>query len=244
MELADFKDKHLGKRCFVLGCGGSLEHENLDLIADEISFGMNNIVLIYPFTKWRPTYYYNSTKQVERLPHWLNCANEIVRDGTISFVRKGSSIMDAPNVMRYRYQYLKSDEDQVYVAWSKDPTNIIVHFKMSLYGLMQLVAYMGFGKVYLLGFDNDFKVGHNHFVDEYEGGFAWTEEVVKKERYWQGKAHRYIKSYTDALGIQVYNCSMNSLVTCWPKINLEEVINKRMLCGTGKHTLADILETC
>jgi hypothetical protein len=221
--IESYKDLHKGQRAFVLGCGGSLEHTPLHMIADEISFGMNNIRLIYPFTRWRPTYYYNSTTCVEKYPHWLKCADETVDDGTTCFVRNKSPIKHAPNVVRFTYHVL-TDGGIWLSGWSKDLTNGIVHFKMSLYGLMQLVLYMGFSEVYLMGFDNDFKVGHNHFVDDYEGEFVWTEETAEHQRYWQGYAHKVIKNYTDNLGVSVIDCTVGGLLNVYPKARLEDVV--------------------
>ena len=44
-------------RCFVLGNGPSLNETDLDLLTREVSFGVNRCELIYPNTKWRPTYW-------------------------------------------------------------------------------------------------------------------------------------------------------------------------------------------
>ena len=44
-------------RCFILGNGPSLNETNLDLLVGEVSFGVNRCDLIYPKTKWRPTYW-------------------------------------------------------------------------------------------------------------------------------------------------------------------------------------------
>jgi len=44
-------------RAFVIGNGPSLKPDQLDLLRNEISFGVNRIHLIYPQTKWRPTYW-------------------------------------------------------------------------------------------------------------------------------------------------------------------------------------------
>ena len=36
MQFEQFKNKHLGQRCFILGCAPSLKNENLQLLKDEI----------------------------------------------------------------------------------------------------------------------------------------------------------------------------------------------------------------
>ena len=44
-------------RCFVLGNGPSLALDNLDLLQNEVTFGVNQCELIYSKTTWRPTYW-------------------------------------------------------------------------------------------------------------------------------------------------------------------------------------------
>jgi len=74
---------HYSGRCFIVGNGPSLANTNLDLIKDEISFGMNRIPLIYNKTKWRPTYYiYCSTNvnTVEWGTAWTKSVNDAVNE--------------------------------------------------------------------------------------------------------------------------------------------------------------------
>ena len=47
----------LGKRIFLVGNGPSLNDMNLDLLENEDTMKMNRIDLLFPKTKWRPTYY-------------------------------------------------------------------------------------------------------------------------------------------------------------------------------------------
>jgi hypothetical protein len=51
--------------------------------------------------------------------------------------------------------------------WSEEPQNIIYHYH-SMYGGMQLIKYMGFEKVYLLGCDLGFKYFNPHMI--FNGG--------------------------------------------------------------------------
>ena len=43
-------------RAFVVGNGPSLVKTPLDLLVGEVSWGVNQVHLLYPYTKWRPTY--------------------------------------------------------------------------------------------------------------------------------------------------------------------------------------------
>ena len=56
--LKSLKDKHKGKRCFVICNGPSLKPEDLTKIHEhgDISIGMNMIGRVYSETPWRVTY--------------------------------------------------------------------------------------------------------------------------------------------------------------------------------------------
>lgn len=225
VEIADFKDKHKGERCFVLGCGPSLRHTNLDLIADEISFAMNNICLIYPQTKWRPTYYWNTTTNVNRFPSWLAMANEAVSYGQPSFIRLKSPISDAPNVIRVDVQGARYKWDSLPMSlWTPDAADHICLYRMSAYGLMQLVQYMGCNPVYFLGFDGLFVANAaNHFSPDYEAGYVWTAEQARHETIIQRDAHERVKACADYFGIDIYDCTVDGHLAIYPKAVLEEI---------------------
>ena len=52
-----FQGIHNGERCFIVANGPSLLKTNLDLLANEITFGLNRIYLNFDKSSFRPTYY-------------------------------------------------------------------------------------------------------------------------------------------------------------------------------------------
>lgn len=77
---------HRNERCFIVATGPSLTMEDLQLIKDEVTFGMNSITRIFDKTDWRPTYYGIQDRQVyekmERsiMEYYRNANNVIVAD--------------------------------------------------------------------------------------------------------------------------------------------------------------------
>ena len=54
-QLLQFKDKHLGEDCFIIGNGPSLKHMDLSPLRDYHTFGQNKIFLIFEkalFVHW------------------------------------------------------------------------------------------------------------------------------------------------------------------------------------------------
>ena len=58
-QLALYKGKFTGKRCFLIGNGPSLRAEDLTRLreAGEITFAFNRIYSIFDQTPWRPNFY-------------------------------------------------------------------------------------------------------------------------------------------------------------------------------------------
>jgi len=78
--------------------------------------------------------------------------------------------------------------------------------------------------IFLLGFD--FKCGEDqasHWYDKYEW---WTSEAA---RYWP----RWAKHFSTALpqlrkhGVSVFNCSMDSRISAFPKIPVDDILNTK-----------------
>lgn len=55
-QLRELKDAYRGERCVIMGNGPSLKQMDLGLIADEITFGLNRIYLLYPEITFRPNF--------------------------------------------------------------------------------------------------------------------------------------------------------------------------------------------
>ena len=56
-RLYALKDRHRGRRGFVIGAGPSLSPADLSRLRDETTFASNKIYLAFDDTDWRPTYY-------------------------------------------------------------------------------------------------------------------------------------------------------------------------------------------
>src|SRR5512136_2754506 len=56
-RLAEFKDRHRGQRCFVIGNGPSLKQTDLTKLRNEVTYGMNRIYLAFPELGFGTTYY-------------------------------------------------------------------------------------------------------------------------------------------------------------------------------------------
>ena len=56
-KLKALKNKHKGKRCFVIGNGPSLNKMDLSLLKNEYTFGVNGVFYAFDELGFMPTYY-------------------------------------------------------------------------------------------------------------------------------------------------------------------------------------------
>src|SRR3546814_9326201 len=54
-DIAQFKDRHRGERCFILGGGPSLKKIDPGKLRNEVKFAVNGIFLIYEWIGFEPT---------------------------------------------------------------------------------------------------------------------------------------------------------------------------------------------
>ncbi|MCL5269955.1 MAG: hypothetical protein M1457_05215, partial [bacterium] len=55
-RLAALRDRHRGRRCFVIGNGPSLTLADLERLRGDVTIAANKIYLAFPRVAWRPTY--------------------------------------------------------------------------------------------------------------------------------------------------------------------------------------------
>ncbi len=180
-DLKTLHNMYGGERVFVIGNGPSLSNTPLELLAQEHTFTLNNINLIYPELEWRPNFYLfmkNSINNNER-----SFIEENIDQGTICFINeKYMDVFGRYNNVHYiERKKLPSDPltvatkdntqfneikfEQLTDVWSDDITQG-VYKQHSMYPILQIVGYLGFDNVYLLGCDLGFEVQKPYLLFE------------------------------------------------------------------------------
>lgn len=170
-DLALFRDKHLGKRCFIMGNGPSLNKMDLSKLDNEVVFGCNACFLLFDRITWRPMYYSCVDSRV--LPdraldivkmHEENPSMTLffpgklhIHDGTGAIKDTKSWIPKDKN--RYYFNHVNLKEDNLpWSAFSVDANNHVVMPHTVSITLMQIAFYMGFRVIYLIGCDTSYAV--------------------------------------------------------------------------------------
>jgi hypothetical protein len=221
-RLADFKDKHRGQRCFIIGNGPSLKQTDLTLLQHEATFGMNRIYLAFPELGYETTYFVCINSLVIE-----QCADDIRRLSMPKFLSWRSRDLIPPNnafedliFLHTTYSGPKFAHDVRGRLWEgATVTNVT----------LQMAYYMGFDPVILIGVDHTYSAqgkpnttivsqsdDKDHFNANYFGkGFRWQlPDLDTSERgYWMAR-----KAFeTD--GRQVLDATVGGKLAIFPKVD-------------------------
>lgn len=168
--IGQFRDIHLGQRCFILGCGPSLKQHDPSWLVDEYTFGMNGIFLLRDWLGFEPTYY-----AVED-----NLFHEDRFHDIKDFVRASACFyplqFECHGFNRSNHYYYGGiyDFDEVddpdWPSFSDDATRLLFSGGTATYICLQLAYFMGFEEVVLLGMDHSYTVPKGIIVR----GDEWT----------------------------------------------------------------------
>ena len=225
-RLHTLKDKHRGKRCFIIGNGPSLNNMDLSLLENEITFGLNRIYLLFDKIGFNTTYLVSINEYVVE-----QSAAEIERLSCKKFIS-----WDARN-------HIPFTPDTVFLRRRSGPKFCIDVSKQGIwdgatvtYVAMQLAYYMGISEVILIGVDHNFKTegephklvvsqgeDPNHFDPHYFGkGFKWQLPDLKMSEHAYELALRAFRND----GRRILDATVGGKLQVFPKVDYKKIISK------------------
>ena len=235
-KIGSWRNRYRGQRAFLLGNGPSIVNQDLSLLKEEITFGVNAIYLHKERMGFLPTHY-------------------LVEDTLVAEDRRDEIIaLNGPNIWLGNYlKYCLSDVDAYWLNVLIDYRDYqgFPHFSPNLerlvwvggtvtYLAMQLAYFMGIQTLYLLGFDHQYQIPEsglvqgdliistdsdpNHFHPDYFGkGYRW--HFPKTERMEQA----YIKARTiyNRSGRRIINASEGGHLEVFPRQDYVTVLREQ-----------------
>lgn len=233
-QLAAFKDKYKGKRCFLVGNGPSLKADDLTKLHKngDITFAFNRVYNIFDDTPWRPTFYISQDEKMlagcqdvvnslelpcKFIPIQLNWYHDInINDASYFNIK--------PQLSENPDEYLFSD----------DIAKEIYHSGTGMYTAVQMAAYMGFCEIYFIGVDHHFHTSINN------KGEIVVDNTVKdyfSDKYNTDKDKLYIpntekstltyvamKKHCDERNIKVFNVTRGGKLEVFPRVDFDTLI--------------------
>jgi len=238
-----FRNRHEGRRCFVIGNGPSLKEQDLAPLADEVTFVVNYFQL-HPIISntWQPTYYCLSD------PAYFDGREpvESIRD-------IAAKVPAAPFfVPYYAYDFLQSTRalpaDRTYYVglaggkeeeWTEKPdfTRIMPGFRTVVQLAIMAAMYMGCSPIYLMGLDHDW-LSHggtpiNFYTKEEAksqpqgniGNWDYKSLMVAMTTIWN--VYEMHKRIAANCGIEIINVTHGGFLDVFERARYEDVISSQ-----------------
>lgn len=219
--LKPYKNKHQGKRCFIVGTGPSLKMEDLEKIKGEYSFSVNSIVLSFADTTWRPTYYaigdrfgYEKLKTAIReakMPIiFCGISNKVMTPRMdVDFIPYPVNLLDHGKMIPEHIN-----------KFGGDAFKVVYDGHSITYSAMELAVYMGFKEIVLLGIDCDYSKAVNHIK-------AYSVQTDINAAYLMRESYKIARKWTDEHGVKILNATRNAKLDVFERVDLEVILDKK-----------------
>lgn len=234
LNIEKLKNKHLGKRCFIVATGPSLRIEDLDILHNnnEICISVNKIYRCFPLTKWRPNYvgmtdpkivadFIKDMKNEVEVPK-----NVFVGDNSVHTEPKG--LIDGIEYFHLNY---KAFEPELPLFTDDMAKGAYMGCTVTYDFALQMAAYMGFSEIYLLGVDHTMtgKISNanNHFIDNY-----YDEDEKDDSHFnpsnWDGATKAYMSAeiYSRKHGFRIYNATRGGKLEVFERVDFDRLFDK------------------
>ena len=226
-ELKKYKNKFLGKTCFLVANGPSLKKMDLSFLGNKISFGLNRIYLAY--------------EDMGFTNDFLVSINKLVLEQFSSEI----SELDIPKFINWESRnYYNNDKNAMFIyksifgkQFGKEMHQSINPAATVTYAALQIIYYMGFQQVIIIGMDHNFvtnnknrpnktevvneEVDVNHFHPNYfPKGSKWeTPDLVSSEYF-----YNLAKVVFEQDGRQIIDCTIEGKCEVFEKGNFNDFI--------------------
>lgn len=225
-KLLKYKDRHHGKRCFIIATGPSLTISDLELLSNEYTFGMNSICMLYDKTGFRPTYYgiqdqfvYGSIKsKIDE--SYSGKDNIFISDRIARYFEVDSNWNVFPLFAAYN-AFDRWFMGSFHAKFSADAYKAVYNGFSITISLIQLAVFMGFQDIYLIGADCSFsQKGQNHVA---EHGVIDVDFETARDRNLAG--YRAARDYAKEHGVSIFNATRGGMLELFPRVDIEDVLN-------------------
>lgn len=253
-ENEKFKNKHAGKRCFILGNGPSLNAVDFKLLENEYVFTVNELMRHKEYSVLKSNYHLIMD------PYYFKEANDEYYREKMTILKKikdshNSPILFVPIEARNNIKNAEWAEmlevhyicGNLYFCKNFDSKihfeRFVPRFQVVIQWAIGLAVYMGFEEIYLLGCDttdiinvistkNSAQQEINNYAYEYsyEKFKNFEEHKNDFEQMIHGfsrmlEVYEEIKKWCDKLGIKLINCSGHTILESIPRERLEKILN-------------------
>lgn len=238
--LKQYRGKHKGERCFIIGNGPSLSSKDLDLLKDEVCFAANRIYKIFTETEWRPTYYcVQDLKLADKMAEEMLSAID-TSDACFFRMSKNeqlNEIMAKQEKISLVPLWCFSLEAKE-LKFTDRADRFLYDGGTVTYMSMQLAAYMGFKEIYLLGVDHslpyemkkdgtvikvDMSLASHFYETKEDNNTGWEHRSYTK--FFQDMAYQAAEDFSKKNGkFRIYNATRGGKLETYERVKLEDIL--------------------
>jgi len=209
-----FKNRHKNSRCFIIGNGSSLRHQNLSPVKHEVTFAMNAFWK-HPIVtaSWQPTYYcFADPSTFDGAKSWhlfFRSLNKKITTSIFFVPVYGKKTIEGQNLLPISQTFYvmfgqdmsTDDMDIIDLAYRLPPVQSTSQLAI------ELAIYMGCNPIYLLGMDHD-----------------WLSHRGKDRHFYSGKTLEDHPVAHGDLAKDSYKSELESCLKLWIKYEELKVI--------------------
>jgi len=215
-NIKSLKGKERGKDIYILANAPSIKKENLSLLRDKVSIGMNANPLLEQEFGFISQYYVVSDKRFINHPDKRKMCTEMLDKSTIRVLRAELEEDDDRNIQNKTYYARVLGKNGFSMNLNKG-----YYFGVTTAMLaVQLASYLGAKNIYILGMDLKYDGSNPRFYKE--------EDVQEFDSFTSVQIMNVRNAYLELKdkNINLYNCSKNSLLYPYlPFKNFEETLS-------------------
>ena len=220
-RLSNLKNIHAGKRCFIIGNGPSLRHEDLRMLKNETTFACNSLIRLFDEIPFKPTYYFAQDNHII-----LDNKEYIERLDTTRFIKSHyASRYHIPGVTYYKMLFAKNP-----IGFSHDIANVVYSGQTVTYSMIQFAAYMGFKEIYLIGVDCNYSKDNSVISAESyfdKRLFNASRTYAAPEVDTNLLAYARAKEVCDQKGIKIYNATRGGKLEIFPRADFDSLFEQK-----------------
>ena len=246
-----YRNRHLGRRCFIVCSGPSVKEQNLLPLKEEITLFVSTGFLHPDYSTIQPTYHCTpgDAEQGSRFVKWYKRIDESIEDTELflngadePFIRKNGLFPKRP------VNYLNMS-----LPWDRDRTEIYdlaarIPWVQSVPVMAILIAmYMGCAQIYLLGvdvdeiwtreykhyYDDEILRNHNAVSEDGRVTMPLVELFTIYQQLWQQFTD--LKRIADANGVEIINATAGGALDVYPRAHFEDLFADRTSAIAASH---------
>lgn len=225
------KNRHKGQRCFIVATGPSLTISDIELLKDEITFGVNGIYKLFSETDWRPTYYtmvdykvfLDQCEKGNELDFSQFCQREFFITDKICSLAGGKAENERTISLLISYLDHMVFGEHFHFKYRKNISVGMYNAGTVVNSCINIAHYMGFSEIYLLGTDCNYKLPKQYF-DDSQNWLATDLDHATMINSFMQSGYAYYKRKMDQYGVNVLNATRGGMLEVFPRVALEDVL--------------------